>query len=118
MDRWTDGQIDTKESTKKRIKVFCESRDSIMNFKNALMEPNISDANTSYNKFNDILHSLINKHCPIKYKRFNKYKNKKNDWITTGILCSIAFRDILNLKLKLITAYNPRYLVKKQSEFL
>ena len=88
------------------------------------MEPNIvetfhtlvdSDANTSYNKFDDILHSLINKQFPIKYKRFNKYKNKNNDWITTGILRSIAFRDILYQKLKLTTAENPRYLVLKNN---
>ena len=113
-----------KEPIKKRIKVVHESRDSISNFKHALLEPTIveklnnlmdTDINTSYNKFDDILNLLINKHFPIKYKRNNKYKNKKNDWITSGILRSIAFRDKLYQKLKSTKVDNPRFVVLKNN---
>ena len=37
---------------------------------------------------------------PLKRYRFNKYKCKKADWITTGIIKSIKFRDTLYRCLK------------------
>ena len=33
---------------------------------------------TSYNKLNENLHTIMHKPFPIKYVKFNKYKEKKN----------------------------------------
>ena len=39
-------------------------------------------------------------HMPSKTVKFNKYKHKKKNWITTAILKSIHYRDKLYRKLK------------------
>ena len=50
---------------------------------------------------------------PTKQKRFNKYKDKLNPWITKGIMSSIKFRDNLYRKLKCAAENSNQYLSLK-----
>lgn len=77
---------------------------------NNIIGPNI---NTSYKNFRSILNPLINKHFPVKFVRFNKYKHKKTEWVTEGILKSIHFRDKLYSKLKATPIDDLNYNIKK-----
>ena len=43
----------------------------------------------NYKIFLAIIQEAKNKHLPTKKVKFNKYKHKKNKWITRGILKSI-----------------------------
>ena len=90
----------------------------INEFKNDLKKPEIvnkfsnildTDSNHSYNNLNKTLRPLMDKHFPVKYAKFNKYKHKQNDWITNGILRSISFRDKLYTKCKSTSAQSPQY---------
>ena len=53
----------------------------------------------------NILLNALNKHIPITKVKYNKYKQKKNNWITKGIMISLKFRDKLYKRLKQ-TAHN------------
>ena len=46
---------------------------------------------------------------PIKYVNFKKYKHKKSQWITNGLIKSIKFCDNLYKKLKLTSRESPEY---------
>ena len=52
-----------------------------------------SDPNPNYNKFICHLMSIKEKYMPIKLVRYNKYRHKKNTWITNSLLKSIKYRD-------------------------
>ena len=54
-----------------------------------------SDPNLTYIKLEAALLSCIKTHLPTKRVKFNKYKHKKSDWITFGLLKSILTRDNL-----------------------
>ena len=60
-------------------------------------------------KFSIKLDDMINKHFPLKKKKFNKYKHKKTKWITQDILNKIKHRDMLYKKVHSITQENERY---------
>ena len=101
-----------------KVKISKISPNAIENFKIDLANQNLEhklrnldnlDANSSYEILHNTLSFLINKHFPVKYANFNKYKHKRNDWITMGILRSIAFRDKLYVKLKSTSEQNPQY---------
>ena len=88
------------------IPSFCKS---IENLIHELSSPDVSvslqnisgrNPNESYDNLMNILKPLIDKHFEYKQIRYNKYKNKKCQWITKGILKSIAFRDKLYIKYK------------------
>ena len=51
------------------------------------------DPNDNYDKLEHILITGSNKYFPHKRKRFNKYKDKLNPWMTIGIMRSIKFKD-------------------------
>jgi hypothetical protein len=55
----------------------------------------LSDPDSSYDAFINKVDTLHSKHFPTKLIKFDKYKHKKKDWITFGILRSIKFRDNL-----------------------
>ena len=70
---------------------------SLNNFVQELRENNITEqinndinANPTdnYKIFLAIIQEAKNKHLPTKKVKFNKYKHKKNKWITRGILKS------------------------------
>ena len=65
--------------------------------------------NESYSNFNDILNPLISKYFQIKYVRYNKYKHKNSEWITKGIMKSIAYRDKLYIKLNSTAQTSNQY---------
>ena len=67
----------------------------------AKLNPDISaNPNENYGILEKIIVHNINKHFPRRQVKFNKYKHKKNTWITKGILHSIKFRDNLYRELK------------------
>ena len=75
---------------------------AIDNFRSELTEIDMSsllnanlatDPNTDYEKFEKIITKTYDKHFPEKRVKFNKYKHKRSNWITSGILKSIEFRD-------------------------
>ena len=91
----------------KRIRLQSSSTASFEKFKQDLqMEISdnglrlSNDANESYETFDKLIRQLLNKHFPVKYVKFNKYKHPKSKWMTQGILRSILFKDNLYLKLK------------------
>ena len=67
------------------------------------------DSNESYKNFLDILYPLLQAHFPLRLVKFNKYKHKKNKWITVGILKSIRYKDKLYLKLKSLSINDIEY---------
>ena len=67
------------------------------------------DSNESYKNFSDILYPLLQAHFPLTLVKFNKYKHKKNKWITVGILKSIRYKDKLYLKLKSLSINDIEY---------
>ena len=80
---------------------------AINNFRDELSEIDISsllnanlatDPNTDYEKFEKIISETYDKHFPEKCVKFNQYKHKRSNWITSGILKSIEFRDKLYKK--------------------
>ena len=73
----------------------------------------LQDPNVTYNKINDVLQKAKDKHIPLKTVKFNKYKHKKSDWITTGIMKSIHFRDKLYAKLLKCDHNSLRYQTMK-----
>ena len=58
------------------------------------------DPNDSYETFESILIECIRKHVITKKVKFRKHKHKKSEWITSGILKSIKYRDKLYMKIK------------------
>ena len=58
------------------------------------------DPNINYNILHDAITSALDKHLPARYVRYNKYKHKRESWMTNGIMNSIKFRDKLYIKLR------------------
>ena len=54
-----------------------------------------SDVNDKHEVFCKLLQSSKREHMPIKPVKFNKYKHKKNKWISKGIIKSIEIKDKL-----------------------
>ena len=85
-------------------------KDTVINdFREALSAIDISwlpnanlstDPNTVYEQFEKIITEMYDKYFPEKCVRFNKYKHKLSNWVTSGILKSIEFRDKLYQRLK------------------
>ena len=86
-----------------------------MNLHDKLDENDMCNPNHNYDILENIIVNTINKHMPTKFIRFNKYKVKKSDWITHGILRSIKYRDKLYKILKLTSPDSPDYPHKKQN---
>ena len=96
-------------SRSKYIKLYKNDQDSLRQFKNELADQCALDSfrmdilnnpQESYNKLHDILISAMAKHFPVKTVKQNKYKHRKSNWITYGILRSIKYRDKLYKQLK------------------
>ena len=85
-------EIETKsENSQKR---FIEHLKNI-NIMNKLNMDINSDINDNYEVFCKLLQSSKSEHMPIKSVKFNKYKHKKNKWISKGIIKSIEIKDKL-----------------------
>lgn len=67
------------------------------------------NVNENYDRFLSILSESRDKFLPITKRRFNKYKDKLEPWMTNGILRSIKTRDKLHKKLLLECHTSPLY---------
>ena len=110
------------KSKDRYVKVFLNSPKAKEKFQNDLaknciiekFDQNIdSNPNDNYAILNDILTSALDKHLPVKYVRYDKYKHKKSKWITKGIIMSIKFRDKLYNKLRSTPVNSPDYVKYK-----
>ena len=63
-----------------------------------------TDPNTDNEKFEKNITKTYDKHFPEKCVKFNKYKHKRSNWITSGIFKSIEFRDKLYESLKMCSS--------------
>ena len=69
----------------------------------------VTDPNESYQTFENLMQKTYEHHFPKKRVKFNKYQHKLCNWITTGILKSIEFCDILYKRIKLCPIDSPEY---------
>ena len=68
-----------------------------------------TDPNTDCEKFENIITKTYDKQFPEKRVKFNKYKHKRSNWITSDMLKSIEFRDKLYKRLKICSPDNGEY---------
>ena len=97
---------------------------SIEKLFHALMDKNLishinvdirADPNENYNILSNILTTTLDKCIPCKKVRYNKYKHKNSQWITSGILKSIRFRDRLYQKVKKTSHDSNKFRVLKEN---
>ena len=69
----------------------------------------------NYDILKNILNNLFDKYMPYRQVRFNKYKHKKSEWMTNGILKSLKFRDNLYKIVKCTDESNPNFDILKQN---
>ena len=91
-----------------------QDKKSIENFKTALLALdwshvlNLSDPNTAYESFLDTYKNLMDTHLPIVTKRYNKFKHRKEPWVTPGILKSLHTKEKLYIKM-IKSKQTPQY---------
>ena len=68
-----------------------------------------SDPSANYDAFISKVIKIKNDFIPTKIVKFNKHRHKKEDWITSGIIKSITFRDKLRLKKTKTNIHSPEY---------
>ena len=90
------------------------SDEAIKDFRDDLLKINISshlnsnlmiNPNLEYEKFDDIIQNFYQKHFPEKREKFHKYKHRISNWMTSGIIKSIEFRDNLYEKMENVSAW-------------
>ena len=91
--------IKVRQNSIKAMQGFCDALDKA-NIINAFNSDLTLDPNVNYNILENMLTKLYEQHFSLKTVRYDKYKHKKENWITTGILHSIKYRDKLYRKLK------------------
>ena len=103
----------TTNTPESRENFSCELQN--INWENVFCHDPQADPNKSYEALSNTLELLRAKHFPTKKIKFNKYKHKKNDWITLGILRSLHFRDKLYLKVNQTPQSDNKYLTLKHN---
>ena len=68
-----------------------------------------ADPNVSYGIIHEVIEKAKNKHMLSTLVKFDKYKHKRCEWITYGLLKSIRFRDKLYKKMKLTNPASREY---------
>jgi hypothetical protein len=100
------------------ITLECKTNNDRINFQNSSLFTNLyermnkdlaADPNNNYEILEQTIIEAKRKYLPTKTVRFNKYKHKKCEWITTGILISIKHKDKLYKKLKQIDPNTDTY---------
>ena len=81
----------------------------ISRISNSLLE----DPNHTYSIIESEILKAKHEYLPSKQVRFNKYKHKKNNWITSALIKSIHFRDKLYHKLKCTSKSDATYNIIK-----
>ena len=111
-----------KTPVPKFIKAFTLNENMVENIKNELLtsdllnqlDPNLTtNPNETYNIIHEAIETAKHKHMPSKLVKFNKYRHKKSNWITKGLLKSIRFRDNLYKKMKLTDPISRDYEVMR-----
>ena len=69
----------------------------------------LTDPTDNLTTLNILISQAKDKHLPIKLVKFNKHKHKKSNWISTGIIRSITYRDKLYMRLKQIPIDSEMY---------
>ena len=80
-----------------------------LNIMDLLQHDKDIDPNINYNILEKILIIGLDKYIPLNKVKLNKYKHKKTNWITYGIIRSIKFRDHLYRRLKQVDQNTPEY---------
>ena len=108
----------TYEKPQKYIKICKQTSSDIDKFRIDLNKSNISenidlnvdaDPNTNYEALDGIIENARLRNFPGKTVKLNKYKHKKCNWITQGILKSIKFKNKLYKDMKLSTPQSPEF---------
>ena len=68
-----------------------------------------TDPTENLTTLNMLITQAKEKHLPIKLVKFNKHKHKKSNWISTGIIRSITYRDKLYMQLKQVPIDSEMY---------
>ena len=90
------------------MNIFCEGLSEIDI--SSLLNANLfTDPNIDYNKFEKIITKSYDKHFLEKYVKLNNYKHTLSNWITSGRLKSIEFRDKLYKRLKMCSSESVGY---------
>ncbi len=108
----------------KYVTIHKQNTESINNFKQDLggslgidnFDQNLSsDPNINYNLLHDIIQNAKEKHMPSIRVKFNKYKHKRNKWVTDEIIALILERDNLYKALKMIHPDSHEYETQDQN---
>ena len=104
------------------VTVHKQDEHSLLKFRDAIssldlvskVNSNLSeDPNNTYAILESEITKTKERLLPSKRVRFNKYKHKKNNWITTAIMKSIHHRDKLYNKLKSFSKSSETYKLHK-----
>jgi len=97
------------EKKQKLVKVRTQASDAMMKFKEEIHQTCTLDKfwngipgnpNENCNILDHLLRTALDKHFPVKLIKYCKYKHKKSQWISHGIIRSIKFRDKLYKRLR------------------
>ena len=106
--------VKIRKSDENSIKEFVKDLEKLCIYdkmnKNAFGDPNMN-----YEILENAINECRDKHLPVRTVKFNKYKHENSDWITTGILRSLQFRDKLYLKLKKTSFNSSQHATLKQN---
>ena len=80
-----------------------------MNIMSKMSQKLSSDPNINYDILENILKQAIEQFMPCIKVKYNRHKHKKTEWITSGLVKSIKYRDKLYKKLKQTSPNIPIY---------
>ena len=109
-------------SNPKFVKVCTQSEESLKKFYNDIQKCDIMKAinhnpyanpNINYEIMSNLINISREAYIPTKMVKFKKYKHKKCNWITKGIIKSIQYRDNLYQRLKLTAHDSPNFNIVK-----
>ena len=111
-----------KKPPNKLVQIRSHNETSFINVEKELLSSNIitlmdknvtSDPNDNCNILLEEINKAIDKHMPLKTVKFDKDRQKKETWITSGILKSIRYKDKLYRQLKMTNPMIPQYNIIK-----
>ena len=117
-------KIKHKDPPPKTISVTKYTPYAINNFCTEIAQSNIiqkintnpfANPNNSYEIIENIVSTAKEKHMPCRTVKINKYKHKREKWITYGILRSIRYKDKLYKTLKTTPTDSNTYTVLKHN---
>ena len=106
------------KTTPKYINKITKNEKALSDFKNhiasSVMLQNFNkdllcDPNRNYETLQSIIKEALERHLPTKRVKYNKYKHKNSNWISTSIIKSIKYRDKLYRKLKETPPHHDHY---------